>query len=150
MKTLYEKGDSGQIISPNYPGNYVDGLNYYWLITVEPGQIVQVTIGNVDLEDTSDCANGFLKIYDGSSSRDTLLRTYCGRLIAVSVETLKSSGSKLYIHFKSDSRNTRPGFKISREAITPVTLEGDIVDSNSLCNMFLHVGTCLVRLTYIL
>lgn len=111
---------------------------------------MQITMDDVDLEVTSDCTNDFLKIYDGSSARDTLLRTYCGRLIAVSVETLKSSGNKLYIHFKSDNRNTRPGFKISWEAVTPVTLEGDIVDSNSLCHLFLHVGTCLVRLAYIL
>lgn len=149
-KTLYESGDSGQITSPNYPRNYVDGLNYYWLLTVEPGQIVEVTMDDVDLEDTSDCRNDFLKIYDGSSARDTLLRTYCGRLITVSVETLKSSGNKLYIHFKSDDRNTRPGFKISWEAVTPITPEGENVYSNSLCCLFLQVAIGFLRLAYII
>ena len=122
-KTFYESGENGLITSPNYPGNYYAGINYYWVITGERARVIELTVDDVDLEQSLDCKNDFLKIYDGDSKKGTLIRTYCGKLAAV--ETLKSTGNKMHVYFRSDDGNVKPGFKVSWKAIATDISEGE-------------------------
>ena len=132
------------ITSPNYPGNYYAGINYYWLITGERGRVIELTVDDVDLEQSSDCKNDFLKIYNGDSKKGTLLRTYCGKLAIPMVGTLKSTGNNMYLYFRSDDRNVKPGFKVSWKAIATVVPEGErfVVCCKSMSN-FYSVSQCV-------
>ena len=75
----------------------------------------------MDIEYHQGCEKDFLKVYDGSSSGEALLRTYCGK---AEPEKFKSSGRYLYLHFRSDDDRTRKGFQLSWKAFDVVTPEG--------------------------
>ena len=128
-QTFYESGGNGIITSPNYPGSYYAGINYYWLITGERGRNIELTVDDVDLEQSSDCKNDFLKIYDGDSRKGTLLRTYCGKLVTSTVEKLKSTENQMYVYFRSDNENVKLGFKVSWKAIPTVVPKGECFSS---------------------
>lgn len=114
---FYESGQNGVITSPNYPGDYYRNINYEWIVTVEPGKVIELTLDRVNLADSVQCKD-FLNVYDGASKRDPLLRKYCGELITATIEVLRSTGNKVYIHFSSDDANTEEGFQISWRAIS--------------------------------
>ena len=130
-EAFYQSGQNGVITSPNYPGDYYRNTNYEWLVTVEPGKVIELTLDRVNLADGVQCKD-FLNIYDGASKRDPLLHKYCGELITVTTEVLRSTGNKVYIHFSSDDANTEEGFRISWRAIT--VRAAKVPEGNSLAN----------------
>ena len=46
-------GNTGQLSSPVYPGNYPHNAHYIWTITVDVGRRVSVTFNVMDIEDSS-------------------------------------------------------------------------------------------------
>ena len=96
------------IISPNYPRNYSNGLNCELSIMFESTQRVGVKFDLFDIE--AGCAD-WLKIFDGNSSKASLLGSkYCGDS---SIGYIEASGESMHLHFHSDSTVTKPGFKLN-------------------------------------
>ena len=46
---------SGRIVSPNYPGEYPSNQDCSWLVQVEEGYVVKLTVDHFELEPESDC-----------------------------------------------------------------------------------------------
>ena len=120
-RQFYQSGEEGTISSPDYPSNYGIKKNYYWRVEVPEGKRIEVNFDGMDIEYHQGCEKDFLKVYDGSSSGEALLRTYCGK---AEPEKFKSSGRYLYLHFRSDDDRTRKGFQLSWKAFDVVTPEG--------------------------
>ena len=63
-----------------------------------------------DIDDCgTDCTCDRLNIYDGSSDKSTLIKSFCGH------ETLTSitpSGNMVFIYFESDSSIAKEGFEV--------------------------------------
>ena len=65
---------------------------------------------NFDVEDESDCNYDYLKIYDGNSTDDLLIGTYCGTESPGEIISTSNDGA-LTFEFHSDYSVTRPGWK---------------------------------------
>ena len=121
------------ITSPNYPGNYSNNMECQMKIRFPADQIVTITVDEFDVEpldefdDDSSCEYDFLTLFDGKPSFDgdydyfydhendyELIidknKKLCGKYARG--KTFKSTGNLMTLHFKSDHKETRPGFKI--------------------------------------
>lgn len=109
-RRFYQSGESGIIASPNYPRNYGLNKSFYWTIYAPEDRIVEIDIQDLQIEGDKDCVKDFLRFYDGSTTAAPLLRTYCGESRPYS---FRSTGSIVYLHFRSDSDSTQKGFKLA-------------------------------------
>ena len=101
--------------SPNYPSNYPENTDCRTLILAPSGEIVRLSIMDFQLESDSNpnCVNDFdtLSIYDADTiDEEALIGVFCGSTINGYFE---STGSRMYIAFKSDVTVTRRGFQAS-------------------------------------
>ncbi|XP_054878715.1 cubilin isoform X1 [Poeciliopsis prolifica] len=107
-------GESGQIASPLFPRTYPNNANYRWTITVEGDSYIQISFLDMDIEDLYNCYYDQLKIFDGPDVYSYPLGTFCG----LSLPTpLRSSGSTVTLHFKSDSIVGGRGFLLDWTAV---------------------------------
>lgn len=73
------------------------------------GQVIRVIFSSFNIEDGANCANDFLKIYDGNSTSSPLIGTYCGAIIPDTIISTHSTGA-LTFKFHSDEANQAPGW----------------------------------------
>lgn len=76
------------------------------------------------MENTENCFKDFLKVYDGTNDRNTLLKTICGR---TRPGATLSTRNYLHLHFRSDEDVTRKGFKLRWKIYEGVKPEGIIL-----------------------
>ena len=105
----------GIVNSPNYPSNYPSGVDCGTLIVAPSGQIVRLTILDFQLEPdfNADCSSNWdtLSIYDADAiDEEALIGVFCGNTINGYFE---STGSRMYVVFKSDGTVTRRGYQAS-------------------------------------
>ncbi|KAG7335478.1 hypothetical protein KOW79_000171 [Hemibagrus wyckioides] len=105
----------GLIHSPGFPHGYGSNVSETWRRCAPPGHVLVLTLLHLDLEESFDCENDFLKIFEG----DSKLAQLCGRktleeLQADDLSLRSSSGGCLSITFQSDYSNTErhTGFKL--------------------------------------
>jgi len=56
------RGESGSFQSPNHPNMYPNDLECYWLITVQRDSVVELTIFDIDLEESVNCTKDALSV----------------------------------------------------------------------------------------
>ncbi|XP_063003684.1 cubilin [Elgaria multicarinata webbii] len=149
---ISETSLSGFISSPNYPDNYPLHADCVWTIIAPYGGAVELQFEDqFDIQPSTNCTLSYLELRDGSDSSAPEIARLCGNSLP---GIQRSSGSTLYMRFRSDGIDTRAGFnaKYSR-AICGGTLMGQngIIDSvgfpghhypdNLLCEWFLHGPT---------
>ncbi|KAM9066970.1 scavenger receptor cysteine-rich domain-containing protein DMBT1 isoform 34-T34 [Sarcophilus harrisii] len=95
---------SGNISSPNYPGNYPNNANCVWNIQVLNNYLVTIVFEEVQLE--GGC-NDYIQVYDGPYQTSPLISHICngGR------DTFTSTSNFMSIRFISDTSVTRRGFR---------------------------------------
>ena len=107
---------SGTILSANYPADYDEDLDLFWLITADAGDLVMIVthFQEIHLPSTSasSCSDAvetadYLNYYDGDATTDTLLKTACDDSYDKSVT---SSQENMLLHFSSDSSQNANGF----------------------------------------
>jgi len=95
------------IASPNYGGaQYENNMDCSWLITTAPGQVLSITILQMNIEHHSSCAWDALSLYDGEAH---LIASLCGSSVP---PTFYTSGAELLITFTTDGSVTAPGFEL--------------------------------------
>uniref|UniRef100_A0A0B7BPM5 CUB domain-containing protein n=1 Tax=Arion vulgaris TaxID=1028688 RepID=A0A0B7BPM5_9EUPU len=109
-------GSSGVITSPNYPNHYPSQRECQWLITVDTGNMIEMTITNFDLESSSNCYWDALEVYAGSDKQGSQIAQLCHR--QVSAQTLHTTGSTAFIVFRSDSSVSGTGFRLTYRALS--------------------------------
>ena len=101
---------SGIIQSPNYGiGSYFSDDTCYWQIIAIPGKIIRLQLVVMSLEEGTGCHNDYTTIYDGATESSPLLQAYCGRKNVPS--ELVTTGSAMFVKFRSDGANQRDGFR---------------------------------------
>jgi hypothetical protein len=98
----------GYIVSPNYPSTYTQDSDCSWIISASRGHKITFRVIDFLLEGHRQCRNDYLDIYDGPSLNSPRVGRYCG---ANRPFPVTSSGSKLYIRFKTNSALEFKGFK---------------------------------------
>lgn len=68
---------------------------------------MRLTFDTFELEPESVCKYDYVLIRDGSSASDHMIGKFCG---SSKPATITSSGRSLWVEFRSDSSDRRPGF----------------------------------------
>ncbi|XP_053208631.1 cubilin-like [Panonychus citri] len=96
----------GELVSPNYPDSYPNGLNCLWRLTGRPNQAIKISIDEYHIE-----RNDSLQIFDGPNTRSHRLLNLSGRLHEpISLMTIRNQAT---ISFGVDERFNGKGFKLS-------------------------------------
>lgn len=99
----YINKQSGRLASPNYPKNYGNKQNCYWLLT--SNEMIALSFESFE---TEDYYYDNVYVYDGISSSSKLLGQYNGNKIP---PKLISSTNQLYVRFTSYYKSvTKRGF----------------------------------------
>jgi len=118
--------DYAAIFSPNYPSNYFNNADCYWLIhgTTE----VELKVLDISLESGYDT----LGIYDGDSTNAPSIATLTGTI--EQQITFFSMGSDMYVRFQSDASATQTGFHLQyREAVNKGLCEMEPCQNGGSC-----------------
>ena len=88
------RGDTGVLMSPNYPNNYNANDDCGWLLEVDNTHVVQFQFEDFDVEPHSNCSYDYVALYDGVSTDAPLLLLHCGKELP-SPAVISSSGSQM-------------------------------------------------------
>ena len=69
---------TGYLISPSFPGYYLDHMFCTWRITVPSGYVIHLEFHEFRLKDYSKCEDCFLKILDGKDETAPTIGRFCG------------------------------------------------------------------------
>ncbi|XP_066579431.1 cubilin [Amia ocellicauda] len=106
---LSDSDPPGYITSPNYPSNYPQNVDCIWVITVPNGEAVQLDFEDeFYIEPSTSCLYDYLELRDGATSNDNLIDKLCGNQLP---STKHSTGSVMYLRFRTDHSITHKGFK---------------------------------------
>lgn len=98
----------GQILSsPSYPSNYPGGLECLYIIAASLGRIVTLDIQDLDLDANRD----YLLVRNGEHPDSPILARLTGSK-SDAPALVMSTGSHLYLYFKTSLGDSRRGFKI--------------------------------------
>ncbi|XP_060679965.1 CUB and sushi domain-containing protein 3 [Hemiscyllium ocellatum] len=100
------KGEaSGRILSPGYPFPYDNNLRCIWTIEMDPGNIISLQFLAFDTEASHD----ILRVWDGPSENEMLLKEVSGSLIP---ENIHSTLNLITIQFDTDFFISKSGFAV--------------------------------------
>ncbi|XP_068628109.1 cubilin-like [Battus philenor] len=99
--------EEGTIASANYPQSYPYDTDCEWILTTSPGNKVYISFEAFDLEYSEGCNEDYLEVRENNGSGN-LIGVYCGNQIPTNTTT----GTRLYIKFHSDSKDSGQGFLI--------------------------------------
>ncbi|KAH9509855.1 Deleted in malignant brain tumors 1 protein, partial [Bulinus truncatus] len=103
---------SGTITSPGYPTQYVNNLMCAWSIETRSLQKISFRITDIALELHSTCFWDYVDVYDGPSSNAPRLLHTCD---SSSLVTIRSTGTVMYVIFRTDFSVTNRGFSANYE-----------------------------------
>ncbi|KAG5881771.1 hypothetical protein JTB14_021141 [Gonioctena quinquepunctata] len=102
--------DKSRIIqTPNHEADYPNNAECLWIIQADPGYHLSLDfIGRFHIEDSNNCTNDYLEIFDWINEEWVSLGRKCGRSNPVDI---KSSSEKMKLLFRTNDRITASGFK---------------------------------------
>ncbi|XP_077483788.1 cubilin-like [Amblyomma americanum] len=106
--------DKGRFSSPGHPNPYENGLLCEWEIRATAGERLRLRFERFELESHPNCRWDALEVFDGSDDRSPLLRRACGDSLPPPVT---STGSTLYVRFKTDENTRLQGFSAIYETV---------------------------------
>ncbi|XP_017577472.1 procollagen C-endopeptidase enhancer a [Pygocentrus nattereri] len=106
----------GSIKTPNWPEkNYPPGISCSWLITVDPGMVIEVKFDKFDVEPDTYCRFDYVAFFNGGEKDDSRrIGKYCGD---VAPDTIVTNSNVLLVQFVSDLSVTFDGFMASYTSI---------------------------------
>nr|XP_048681763.1 CUB and sushi domain-containing protein 2 isoform X3 [Caretta caretta] len=121
---------TGVILSQSYLGRYPHFQTCSWVIKVEPGYNITLTVEYFLSEKQYD----EFEIFDGPAGQSPLLLSLSGNYSAPL--TVTSTGNKVYLRWSSDHADNRKGFKIRYSApycsLPPSPFHGSILSHTGL------------------
>ncbi|CAB3409318.1 unnamed protein product [Caenorhabditis bovis] len=109
----YEKGDSGQITSPNYPNPYEPNLNCRHVIEGPINSRIELTIEHFETEPDFDV----LTVFDGGPAENStsVIRRMSGSM--ETVQLLASSTNMMIVQFHTDAQSNSRGWQMKWRAV---------------------------------
>ncbi|XP_053120680.1 cubilin [Hemicordylus capensis] len=99
--------ERGAFNSPEFPEPYPPNIECVWNILSSPGNRLQLSFTEFQVEESTDCAKDYLEIWEGSLSGH-LVGRYCGNALTNHTSV---TGHILWIKFISDGSQTGMGFR---------------------------------------
>nr|XP_020016661.1 cubilin-like [Castor canadensis] len=101
---------TGTIRSPSYSiSNYPNNIFCVYTITVRENRVILLKFSDFDVDPSAFCAQDYLAIYDGSTTRDPSLGKFCGSKLPPNI---KSTNNSITLLFKTDAYHTARGWKV--------------------------------------
>uniref|UniRef100_A0A8C9LFB5 Cubilin n=1 Tax=Pavo cristatus TaxID=9049 RepID=A0A8C9LFB5_PAVCR len=142
-------GQTGIIESVGYPDlHYPDNLLCEWFLQGPRGHYLTITLEDLDIQNSSECANDFMEIREYNASGN-LLGRYCGNTLPDAVDT---SDSFAYVKFVADGSINARGFRLRFDSSTE-ECGGDfsapvgMFTSPNYPNLYPHNRVCEWRIT---
>ncbi|XP_072174323.1 cubilin-like [Diadema setosum] len=107
-------GNNGSLSSPNYPAPYDHSRVCEWVITVDLGYSVVLTIDDIEIEHATGCQFDSLRVYSGNDANGFLLGEYC--LTLKDPVTIPSTGNQMFVQFTTDASVSFGGFHATYQA----------------------------------
>ena len=127
-----------QIYSPNYPNNYFNDAECYWLLHSVNNTEVELQTFFVDLENGYDV----LRIYDGVSENSSAIATLTG--VIPYKMTFFSTGTDLFAQFLSDEDTSARGFHFQfRETFDKGVCDSEPCQNGGSCSIIGGFVKCL-------
>ncbi|NWR74432.1 CUBN protein, partial [Centropus unirufus] len=99
---------SGYISSPNHPSNYPQHADCVWTITASNGHAIELQFEDqFYIEPSPNCTSSYLEVRNGADSTAPIIAKLCGSSMP---GLQRSSGTAMYLRFRSDSSATHVGF----------------------------------------
>ena len=125
---------SGIFYDPQGASHYISDLDYTMTIfPADTSKSVRAVFSLFDLEEHASCDYDWLKIYDGTSTSDSLLGTWCGTNSPGTVVAYKSSGA-LTFQFHSDASIVAAGWEADLNCINTPQLPPPLPPSYCAAN----------------
>ncbi|XP_014605735.1 PREDICTED: cubilin-like [Polistes canadensis] len=137
--------NSGVIHTTNYPLNYPHNQNCEWLLQVDKNHVVNVTFEDFDIEDSRNCTDDYVKIFDGPSRDSYLMGTHCRNQLPPSYV---STSNEMLIVMRSDSIISAKGFKATYKTACGARII--IKDQGFITGSSDNMETSVVNCTWIL
>ncbi|XP_044726579.1 cubilin-like [Chrysoperla carnea] len=102
--------NEGVITSRNYPKNYDNNDDCYWLISLPKTYLIRLAFDDFDIEKQRNCTQDYVNVYDGNSTTAPLLLNHCGNTLPDPV-TYISTDNTMLIHMSTDGLFSAKGFK---------------------------------------
>ncbi|KAK9889124.1 hypothetical protein WA026_004393 [Henosepilachna vigintioctopunctata] len=97
------------IQTPDYPNDYPNNTECVWEIRADEGYHIGFSfIGRFHLEESDECADDYLKIWDWKDDQWVHLKTLCGR---ETPNPVNSTGNRMKVMFRSNNKIRARGFK---------------------------------------
>ncbi|MEE6478135.1 hypothetical protein FKM82_011752 [Ascaphus truei] len=103
-------GSVGSFASPGYPSGYPGGLNCSWVIHVSTSSMIKITIEQLSIEESEDCANESLSVYQEDTKGRLLLGRRCGFLSSPVIYTSGGPVIKVLFHSSGPGSYGKRGF----------------------------------------
>ncbi|TMW45144.1 hypothetical protein DOY81_009775, partial [Sarcophaga bullata] len=95
------------LTSPNYPKQYPGGLECLYIIKAQPGRIISIEVDDLDINEGRD----YMLIRDGESPMSRPIARLTGKT-SDNDKVIISTGSALYLYFKSSLGDSGKGFSL--------------------------------------
>ncbi|XP_066485218.1 cubilin [Tiliqua scincoides] len=100
--------ERGSFNSPEFPEPYPLNVECVWNIRSSPGNRLQLSFTEFQMEDSANCAKDYLEVWEGSF-HDQLLGRYCGNSLPLNLTSI--TGHILWVKFVSDGSKSGIGFR---------------------------------------
>ncbi|KAH8286857.1 hypothetical protein KR018_002895 [Drosophila ironensis] len=108
------RGPTGMLHFP--PGtpddDYQPNERCPFIIRTNPGQVLNLTFTQFDLQNSTDCSADFLQLHDGRSLTARFLGRYCGFGLPGLNGTVLTSQDQAFFWFRSDNETQGKGFNV--------------------------------------
>lgn len=105
---------SGNFTSPGYPNAYPENIECEWLVEVEHGNSVEITLLDVNTEKMPGCRYDKISLYGGGDTSAPRLTELCH---TDGIAKYTSPTNKLFIKFESDFSFAGRGFKAEYKSV---------------------------------
>ena len=70
--------ESGYVYNPNYPQKYQNDVDFIWSIRAPYNYQIILDFSYFDFEDSPNCENDYLSVYDGRDENAVVMKRMCG------------------------------------------------------------------------
>ena len=87
-----------------------------WLVKAPVGATISLEFQLFNFEESSNCVNDYLAIYDGPTENYPLVNVFCGGRVPAKIISTRNS---LFLRMKTNGRINKYGFAAIYKQITP-------------------------------
>ncbi|KAL4229913.1 Scavenger receptor Cys-rich [Mactra antiquata] len=121
-------GNSGFILSPNYPMPYPAQTDCFWSVTVDPHHVIEFSTTDYNVGTSSSNNNDECKFYVVDSETENEMASFnCGD----DFTSFTTSTNTVLVYFKTDSESTGRGFNIKVRQVPDSVCRTYLVDKRT-------------------